>query len=53
MYLAKIIERHTGVPNVSSNALQHAFTTFMESANEVEQILLHESTAYAMRHRIK
>ncbi|KAJ3049854.1 hypothetical protein HK097_009153 [Rhizophlyctis rosea] len=54
MFLASLVNKHTGIPNVSSNALRHAFTTHVESAPDAgDRILLRESTAYAMRHTIR
>ncbi|KAJ3181532.1 hypothetical protein HDU87_001142, partial [Geranomyces variabilis] len=44
---------YIGMPNISSNALRHSFTTFMESASDVDHVRLRESTAYAMRHNIR
>ncbi|KAI8910054.1 hypothetical protein DFJ77DRAFT_471787 [Powellomyces hirtus] len=52
-YLANIVEKHIGMSNISSNALRHSFTTFMESANDDDHSQLRESTAYAMRHNIR
>ncbi|KAI8817890.1 uncharacterized protein EV422DRAFT_570363 [Fimicolochytrium jonesii] len=52
-YLARIVEKHIGIANISSNALRHSFTTYMESAVESDHVRLRESTAYAMRHNIR
>ena len=54
MFLASLINKHIGIPNVSSNALRHSFTTHVESVVDCEdRMLLRESTAYAMRHTIR
>ncbi|KAI8817883.1 uncharacterized protein EV422DRAFT_508705 [Fimicolochytrium jonesii] len=53
VYLARIVEKHIGIANISSNALRHSFTTYMESAVESDHVRLRESTAYAMRHNIR
>ncbi|KAJ3281231.1 hypothetical protein HK104_000128, partial [Borealophlyctis nickersoniae] len=53
MYLASIIERHVALKNISTNALRHSFTTYMESVDGVgDHTRLRESTAYAMRHTL-
>ncbi|KAJ3280125.1 hypothetical protein HK104_000895, partial [Borealophlyctis nickersoniae] len=54
MYIACIIERHVQLKNISTNALRHSFTTYMESIDcEGDHIKLRESTAYAMRHTVR
>lgn len=53
MYLAHIIHKHIGVTNVSSNALRHSFTTYMEMVDDADHTRLRESTAYAMRHTLR
>ncbi|KAJ3164000.1 hypothetical protein HDU87_004229, partial [Geranomyces variabilis] len=49
-YLSGIVSKHTGVAGVSTNALRHAFTTFMETSNEEDHQRLRESVGRAMRH---
>ena len=46
MYLAAIIEKHVGLKNISSNALRHSFTTYMESDDQLDHMRLRESTAF-------
>lgn len=54
MFLSSIIKKHIGVPNISSNALRHSFTTHVETVNDDGDIMrLRESAAYAMRHTIR
>ncbi|KAJ3282520.1 hypothetical protein HK104_010849 [Borealophlyctis nickersoniae] len=54
MYIAGIIERHAALQNISTNALRHSFTTYMESVEgEGDHTRLRESTAYAMRHTVR
>ena len=53
MFLASIIEKHIGVLNISSNALRHAFTTYIESVDDEDHMRLRESAAYAMRHTVR
>jgi len=48
MYLGNIVQKHIGLSNVSSNALRHSFTTFMESVADEDHVRLRESTASAM-----
>ncbi|KAI8911910.1 hypothetical protein DFJ77DRAFT_549731 [Powellomyces hirtus] len=49
-YLSGIIEAHTGVPGVGPNALQHAFTTFLETSTDEDHLRLRKSVGRAMRH---
>ena len=52
-YLGAIVRRHIGLANVSSNALRHAFATFIETATDEDHVRLRESTASAMRHNVR
>ncbi|KAJ3019533.1 hypothetical protein HKX48_002010 [Thoreauomyces humboldtii] len=49
-YLAGIVAKHTGVAGVGTNALRHAFTTFMETSTDEDHLRLRESVGRAMRH---
>lgn len=52
-YLQAIVEKHVGIGGVSSNALRHSFTSYMELSEEDDHMRLRESAAYAMRHKIR
>ncbi|KAJ3160312.1 hypothetical protein HDU88_007994 [Geranomyces variabilis] len=49
-YLSGIVAKHTGVSGVSTNAMRHAFTTFMETSADEDHQRLRESVGRAMRH---
>ncbi|KAI8817222.1 uncharacterized protein EV422DRAFT_604763 [Fimicolochytrium jonesii] len=49
----KIVQKHIGLLNISSNALRHSFTTFMESVANEDHVRLQELTASAMRHNVR
>ncbi|KAJ3280206.1 hypothetical protein HK104_000830 [Borealophlyctis nickersoniae] len=53
MFLSSIINKHVGVPNISTNALRHPFTTYMESVEDPDHRRLRERTAFAMRHTVR
>ncbi|KAJ3145083.1 hypothetical protein HDU89_007603, partial [Geranomyces variabilis] len=47
-YLSGIVSKHTGIAGVSTNALRHAFTTFMETSSEEDHQRLRESVGRAI-----
>ncbi|KAJ3006099.1 hypothetical protein HKX48_000302 [Thoreauomyces humboldtii] len=49
-YLSGIVGKHSGIAGVGTNALRHAFTTFMETSTDDDHVRLRESVGRAMRH---